>query len=147
MLFGFAVLVKLRNFSNPWSRPKDIRLFWLLNYNDLHEDTHHYGPSDPVGSFCGIAEKQLYLITYGSVDAVGGVVSFHSVSVSRLLFRRMTPVLYPRRSTYYKFICGSVRSETKVREDAVLRSCYQSQWPAFHDGLGWIARLGEEDMC
>ena len=72
MLFGFAVLVKLRNFSNPWSRPKDIRLFWLLNYNDLHEDTHHYGPSDPVGSFCGIAEKQLYLITYGSVDTVGG---------------------------------------------------------------------------
>ena len=76
MLFGFAVLVKLRNFSNPWSRPKDIRLFWLLNYNDLHEDTHHYGPSDPVGSFCGIAEKQLYLITYGPVDTVERRLAF-----------------------------------------------------------------------
>ena len=36
---------------------KGHSLIWFLNYNDLHEDTHHYGPSDPVGSFCGIAEK------------------------------------------------------------------------------------------
>ena len=58
----------MRNFSNSWFRLKDIRLFWLLH--GLHKNTHHYGPSDPVGSFCGIAGKQLTLITCCPVNTV-----------------------------------------------------------------------------
>ena len=101
MLFCFTVLVKLRNFSNSWSRPKDIRLFWLLNYNGLHKNTHHYGPSDPVGSFCGIAEKQLSLITYVlSGKHCREAVSFHFVSVSSLLLR------WDFGTRFYLFTCS-----------------------------------------
>ena len=49
---------------------KGHSLFWLLNYNGLLKNTHHYGPSDPVGSFCGIAGKQLTLITCCPVNTV-----------------------------------------------------------------------------